>query len=290
MNLRPVHTIGLTAILLLVAGTAAVISQPETLTGVSVAFIQKQEQENAVLTPCSRFTEGYMQLPFATGNFAQWPTLYHEKAGAVVEEHLQSFLKPAKCDATTGAEALPAGPKLQELARMLPSWKNATVSQTEVGAVLLEYLRAYDGLNVLSSTSRDTDGALSAIFAALNIDAGLYSLDDGIQNLAFHFARAQNALGACIDVVLSEMGGYFWVNKSGVMRFESRASRVGGYGSPDATWGDGTSIVPLRAAYEYDSSELATSVTVRPTLFLANSDAVEVLRFTRSKDNRPASA
>ncbi|ALM10363.1 MAG TPA: hypothetical protein DEB30_00485 [Candidatus Peribacter riflensis] len=144
MNLRPVHTIGLTAILLLVAGTAAVISQPETLTGVSVAFIQKQEQENAVLTPCSRFTEGYMQLPFATGNFAQWPTLYHEKAGAVVEEHLQSFLKPAKCDATTGAEALPAGPKLQELARMLPSWKNATVSQTEVGAVLLEYLRAYE--------------------------------------------------------------------------------------------------------------------------------------------------
>src|SRR3989339_587759 len=91
MNLRPVHTIGLTAILLLVAGTAAVISQPETLTGVSVAFIQKQEQENAVLTPCSRFTEGYMQLPFATGNFAQWPTLYHEKAGAVVEEHLRAY-------------------------------------------------------------------------------------------------------------------------------------------------------------------------------------------------------
>jgi len=153
---------------------------------------------------------------------------------------------------------------------------------------ILEYLRTYDSLNVLTSTTRRTDQALSAIFVALNIDAALYSLDTGIQTLSLHFARSQNALAACLDAVISEMGGYFWVRADGVMRLESRASRVGGYAAPDATWGDGTSIIPFRASYEYANSELVSTVTVRPTIFLNNQDTAEVFRFNRSKDNRPA--
>src|SRR3972149_3549760 len=45
---------------------------------------------------------------------------------------------------------------------------------------ILEYLRTYESLNVLTSTTRRTDQALSAIFVALNISAALYSLDTGI--------------------------------------------------------------------------------------------------------------
>lgn len=103
-----------------------------------------REQKNPILTPCSRFTEGFSDLSFDSWNFDEWAQTYHQKVGEIVEEHLGSFSSPAKCDAATGGESLPAGPKLAELAQKLPSWRSRPASQTEVGSVLLEYLRAYE--------------------------------------------------------------------------------------------------------------------------------------------------
>lgn len=114
------------------------------LRALSVSLLAQREKENSVLTPCSRFEEGYLQLPFRDGNFAQWPEEYHKTAGAIIEEHLQSFNRAPQCDAQTGNDVLPGGPKLRELAGKLPGWKGTSVAQWEMGSVLLEFLRAYE--------------------------------------------------------------------------------------------------------------------------------------------------
>ncbi|MDD5041126.1 MAG: hypothetical protein PHX87_00385 [Candidatus Peribacteraceae bacterium] len=144
MSSRPMHIIGLLTLLLLAVLCANVITRPKELTATSVNLLMQREQENSILTPCSRFTDGYAQLPFQDGNFPEWPQYYHTTAAAVIEEHLQSFMRAPKCAAATGNDVLPAGPKLQELAKKLPGWKGAAVSQWEMSSVLLEFLRAYE--------------------------------------------------------------------------------------------------------------------------------------------------
>ncbi len=146
MTFRIPRIVGLLLLLLLpaVALYAGITTRSNSLTATSVSLLMKREAENSILTPCSRFTESYTQLPFGDTNFAQWPKLYHETAAAIIEEHLQSFSRAPKCAAATGNDVLPGGPKLQELSKKLPSWKNASVSQWEMSAVLLEFLRAYE--------------------------------------------------------------------------------------------------------------------------------------------------
>lgn len=144
MSSRSARTIGLSLVLLLVALVAVVIARSEKLTATSVNLLMQREEENSILTPCSRFTKSYMQLPFRDGDFAEWPKSYHKTAAAVIEEHLQSFARAPKCEATTGNDVLPAGPELKKLAGKLPGWKNAEVSQWEMSSVLLEFLRAYE--------------------------------------------------------------------------------------------------------------------------------------------------
>ncbi|OIO54351.1 hypothetical protein AUJ46_03365 [Candidatus Peregrinibacteria bacterium CG1_02_54_53] len=140
--------IGLISILL-VAGLGAAVyvsKNPERFTATNVNLLIKQEEQNSILTPCSRFAEGYAyaQLPFRDGNFSAWPAEYHRIVGTVVDEHLQSFMRPPNCSALTGDGVLPGGAQLSALAKMLPSWKSASVSQWEAGSVLLEFLRAYE--------------------------------------------------------------------------------------------------------------------------------------------------
>ncbi|MFH0851788.1 MAG: hypothetical protein V1876_03495 [Candidatus Peregrinibacteria bacterium] len=143
MTLPHARAIGFLTLLLL-AGELAVLLRPAAPSPLLARITVDQEQENAMLTPCSRFTAGFSQLPFTSGNFYQWPTLYHDKAAEVIEEHLESFSQSMDCDATTVAEGTPASPKLKELAGKLPTWKGKAVSQMEVGSVLLEFLRAYE--------------------------------------------------------------------------------------------------------------------------------------------------
>ena len=92
---------------------------------------------------------------------------------------------------------------------------------------VLEFLNTYANLNVVTSTTRTTDQALAAIFTAMGISSSLYSLDVGQQTLGLHFVRMQNALQAAMDIIKSEMGGFLYANKAGLMRFENRASRIG---------------------------------------------------------------
>ncbi|MDD5103013.1 MAG: hypothetical protein PHX93_01285 [Candidatus Peribacteraceae bacterium] len=141
---RNARIVGLIVFLLLAALCAGIVANSKKLTATSVSLLMKREAENSILTPCSRFTESYMQLPFGDTNFARWPKLYHETAAAVIEEHLQSFSRAPQCAAATGNDVLPGGPKLQELSKKLPSWKSTSVSQWEMSSVLLEYLRAYE--------------------------------------------------------------------------------------------------------------------------------------------------
>ncbi|MDD4287012.1 MAG: hypothetical protein PHO20_05220 [Candidatus Peribacteraceae bacterium] len=144
MSSRSPRIIGLVVLLLLAALYAGMIANSKKITATSVDVLMKREKENSILTPCSRFEESYAQLPFMDGNFAQWPKSYHDEAAAVIEEHIQSFVRAPECAAATGNDVLPAGPKLQELAKKLPSWKNASASQWEMSSVLLEFLRAYE--------------------------------------------------------------------------------------------------------------------------------------------------
>lgn len=142
MRVSRARMIGLLTFLLFVAGLGIVLraSPSSLLSRISI----EQEQANAVLTPCSRFTEGFSRLPFASGDFDQWADLYHGNVAKVIEEHLQSFHSSAVCDGASGAAAAPAGTELKKLAEKLPTWKGKLVSQTEVGSVLLEFLRAYE--------------------------------------------------------------------------------------------------------------------------------------------------
>lgn len=145
MPSRRIRTIGLIVALFTMMLTAIGTTLREDLwKALSVNMLMKREEENTILTPCSRFTESYLQLHFTDGNFAQWPSEYHQTAAAVVEEHLRSLSRAPQCAAETGNGVLPAGPKLTQLAGKLPSWKNASVSQWEMGSVLLEFLRAYE--------------------------------------------------------------------------------------------------------------------------------------------------
>lgn len=141
---RSSRIIGFVILLLLAAAAVGVVANSKTITATSVNLLMKREQENSILTPCSRFTEGYLQLPFTDGNFSQWPKLYHDTAAGIIEEHIQSFSRAPQCAATTGNDVLPGGQKLQVLAKTLPSWKNKTVSQWEMSSVLLEFLRGYE--------------------------------------------------------------------------------------------------------------------------------------------------
>lgn len=144
MTSKRAFVIGILSVTVLTV-TTVIVSQRLQSLRLRASLSEVREQKNPILTPCSRFTEGFRDLSFESWNFDEWAKTYHEKTGAIVEEHLGSFSSPARCDAATGGESLPAGPKLAELARKLPSWRSRpAVSQTEVGSVLLQYLRAYE--------------------------------------------------------------------------------------------------------------------------------------------------
>ena len=108
--------------------------------------VKTSENINPLLTPCSLFEKSYNDLGFASNNFDNWPTIYHEKVAEVVEEHLKDLSITAKCDAEKSEDFLKAGSKLEELANKLPTWKKsgAKVKYTDAGMVLLEYLRSYE--------------------------------------------------------------------------------------------------------------------------------------------------
>jgi len=165
-------------------------------------------------------------------------------------------------------------------------WPPSGIPMTEAYCEdIAQWLQNYEGLNVLVSTSRDTDGALVAIFDAIGLTSDDRNFDDGIQALPYHFTRNQRAMDSVMDVVRSEMGGHVWVQADGKLRFESRQSRLGL--NVDGTWGDSTSIVPRSARYIIDYFDYVSQISTLPTIFSTGQANDEIFRFTRGRYTKP---
>ena len=149
---------------------------------------------------------------------------------------------------------------------------------------IAKWIADFRPVNVTASTSRDTDGALTAIATAVGLSAGDLNFDDGIQNLPLHYVSAQAGMEAMLDAMRSEMGGFLWVQTDGKLRFEARNSRLGV--TPDATWGDGTTIYPVSIDYDLNDQDLITTASVQATIFTAGQADDEIFRFTRGMDTR----
>jgi hypothetical protein len=82
-----------------------------------------------------------------------------------------------------------------------------SVTASDVG----KYLVDSEAINLTVSTSRDTDGAIAAVFDQMGLEAADYWLDDGAQDLPYSFAIGQKAMTAAMEFVRSEMGGHLFV-------------------------------------------------------------------------------
>lgn len=166
------------------------------------------------------------------------------------------------------------------------TWKAGAVSMTQVDCGdLFWILQDAPPVNVTASTTRDTDGALVAIMAALGFTAGDYNLDDGVQALPMHFAVGEPPLAAMMAVTASECGGLLYPAADGRVRFEARNSRLGT--TADDTWGDGTSVVPIAAEYILNPLEYYTQVTARATVFRTGQADTEIFAFSQNMFTRP---
>jgi hypothetical protein len=151
---------------------------------------------------------------------------------------------------------------------------------------LAAYLQGITGINVILSTSRDTDDALTAIMSAAGLSAADANFDDGLQALPYHWCRNQDALTALMEATRSECGGYLWVQAGGQLRFENRQSRLGTI--IDGAWGDGTNVQCEDVSYELVDGDTITSASVQASIFATGLAGTEVLRFSRGKDTKPA--
>lgn len=165
-------------------------------------------------------------------------------------------------------------------------WASGQVSMCQVGCDdLFAVLRDADSVNVTAATTRDTDAALVAIMDALALVAGDRNFDDGVQDLPMHFCVGENPLEAMMQVVASEMGGMLFPDATGRIRFEARDSRLGV--TPDDTWGDGTSMVPVAADYDLNPLEIATKVTARSTVFRTGQADTPIFEFSQNMFTKP---
>lgn len=153
------------------------------------------------------------------------------------------------------------------------SWSSGRVPVCAVQCWdIADYLPTSEPVNVLVSTSRDSDGALTAIMTALGIASTDYDFEDGAQDFPYHWCQAQPAMSAMMDAVRSEMGGLLWVNAFGQIVFEARTGRRGigplqryiRHLGPVGYWrlGEATGTV----AYDLGSAGVNGTYTNSPTL------------------------
>ncbi|MCC6772129.1 MAG: hypothetical protein IT360_13040 [Gemmatimonadaceae bacterium] len=170
--------------------------------------------------------------------------------------------------------------------RWVSSWRTGTVSMCQLDCDdLFAVMRDGEPVNITVSTSRDTDGALAAIMDALGFDSGDRDFADGVQDLPMHFCVGENPIDAMMAVAASEMGGLLYPNALGQARFEARNSRLGT--TPDATWGDGTVIIPAAVEYDLNPLEHVTSVTARATVFRTGQAETRIFEFSQNMFTRP---
>ncbi|MDA1208757.1 MAG: hypothetical protein O2904_01850 [bacterium] len=104
-------------------------------------------QRYPILAPCSRYEDRYTDVAdFLNMQFEDWDDIYHEQISAAIEE----YIKPAEEIKCTQDNLLPvsAGSAIGRIARSLPPWAEpdefAKLKRTDIGSVLLEYLRTYE--------------------------------------------------------------------------------------------------------------------------------------------------
>lgn len=159
-------------------------------------------------------------------------------------------------------------------------WASGRVPVCRVQAWdIADYLPTSEPVNVLVSTSRDSDGALVAICTALGIASTDYEFEDGAQDFPYHWCQAQPAMSAMMDAVRSEMGGLLWVDAFGKIVFEARTGRRGigplqryiRHLGPAGYWrlGEATGTV----AYDRGSAGVNGTYTGSPTLGVASLQA-----------------
>jgi hypothetical protein len=104
-------------------------------------------KETLRLYPCS--AEGSV---FADEKFEKWKEIYHTNVSQVVDAHLSSIKEvsnmPLQCTEENYEQLVPATEQLRKMAGMLPAWREperlASLNETDMGPVLLEFLRVYE--------------------------------------------------------------------------------------------------------------------------------------------------
>lgn len=107
-------------------------------------FSGRPPKEHPILAPCTRFDDRYAALLFKSTYIEDWSDIYHDQVDKVIEEYLQP--RKLQCDADDYETFLPPGKELEDLAKLLPTWKDPDVplSEYDISRVLLEYLRIYE--------------------------------------------------------------------------------------------------------------------------------------------------
>jgi len=86
--------------------------------------------------------------PFEKIELKKWPETYHGTVSKVIEAHLKQLGDASSaeisCTASDYPSMMKASGELRSLASSLPPWKGRSVSELEIGPVLLEYLRVYE--------------------------------------------------------------------------------------------------------------------------------------------------
>jgi len=118
------------------------------LLGACTSDTAQQGAQTDRLPPCSADGSGFELRPFR-----QWKQYYHDKVNKAVEAHLKTIEEttsnPLQCTAESYSELVPASDELKEIAASLPGYykdlsKLGSVTETDIGPVLLEFLRVYE--------------------------------------------------------------------------------------------------------------------------------------------------
>jgi hypothetical protein len=144
-------------------------------------------------------------------------------------------------------------------------------------ADLTKYLIDSEPVNLSVSKVRDTDAAVQAVLEAIGLTAASWTLDDGVQDLAYSYAIGQTAMDAIVGFAKAEMTAQVWVTGDGKLRFEARNSRLGL--TVDDTWGDGTSVTPSRVSYVLNDADIMSEAHVRGVRHIDGETGEEVFRF-----------
>ena len=149
---------------------------------------------------------------------------------------------------------------------------------------LAAWLHKYSPVD-LSVATRVTGAAMTTIAGNIGLAGGDYSIDTGEQTMPVHFLEGADALQAFTDIARAELGGLFWINKAGLIRFEDRVSRIG-VSSPDETWGDGTNIFPTGIDYRFNDNELISRLELQANIYITSAATEVLFEFSRNDANQ----